>query len=261
MKIALCITGQPRQWKKCYSSWFSVFNKPDQNNDVDVFFHFWDSNTSNGSSETLVTKEEQDEIVSTLKPKKFLFETNTPIKLNTIDNIQRPIPSWCIPQFVSLQKVANLKRQYEIDQNIQYDMVVKLRGDLILNSDFGESHNPYLLSINWMSTIKPSTIYSIHSIQDSAGVRLSDIFFIADSLTFDHIALFQKSFKYLDLSHIFSAGESDPPPERFFYWFLHSVGINNHPLPFIEAKLVRDEKYLELLKNNNQKMGNHETII
>lgn len=261
MKIALCITGQPRHWKKCYQSWFSVFNQSDKNIDLDIFFHFWDSNTlpgpASGSHHKKVDIQEQIDIINAFSPKKYIFEEYSETTLITNSDVNHKVPWWGIAQFESLYKVANLKRQYEIEHNIQYDVVVKLRGDLIFNSGFSESFNPYKLPDNWMFSLNPSTIYSIHSISDVAGIRLSDIFFVSDSLTFDHIALFKKAFKYLDLEHIFGPNAEDPPPERYFYWYLHSIGIQNHPLPFIEAKLVRDSEYL----NHITKLGDHEIIL
>jgi hypothetical protein len=262
MKIAFCISGQPRSWNICHKTWFDLFRKAAFNSEIDVFFHFWNSNSlplciSNHESFQGLTDEERVSIVSALNPKRFQFEDSRFIEVDFDRNAVQPVPYWLQPQFNSLQKVANLKRQYEIENNFEYDVVVKLRGDLFFSSDFTESFHPYELKEDWLFHLEPSTIYSMHSCQDIGGVRLSDMFFLSDSLTFDHIAQFKKCFRYLDLNDIFP-GTNGEPPERFLYWYLDSIGIKNHPMPNIDCRLYRTKEYLDELKKLGRELGQHE---
>lgn len=262
MRIAFCISGQPRSWKQCYQSWFEIFRKASFNSEIDVFFHFWTSNSlplivSNHESGSALTVQEQTEIISTLQPKRFAFEESRFIEVDFDRDSVLPVPYWLQPQFNSLQKVANLKRQYEIENDFQYDVVIKLRGDLFFSTNFTESFHPYELKEDWLFNLEPSTIYSMHSCQDLGGVRMSDMFFLSDSLTFDHIAQFKKCFRYLDLNDIFP-GTNGEPPERFLYWYLDSIGIKNHPMPNIDCRLYRTPEYITELTKLGRELGLHE---
>lgn len=257
MRIAFCIVGQPRHWKICYQNWAEIFGVWGE---IDVFFHFWDFTTAplsvaDGIKHQL-SEDDKNEIIRTLQPKKFQFESDFNISIqDDKNNVQCPVPYWSVPQFMSLQKCANLKRQYEIENDFSYDIVIKLRSDIFFSTTFGESYAPYVLQDNWFRALAPSTIYSIHSTNSTPIIRMSDIFFIADSLTFDHIALFYKSFRYLDLHDILGADHNGFSPEFYFYYYLHSIGITNHPLPNIDVRLYRDKDYFDKV---NGALGNHE---
>jgi hypothetical protein len=52
MKIAVCLSGQPRTWIQCYESWNLLFSElkknkhlEDTNIEVDYFIHTWDFNS------------------------------------------------------------------------------------------------------------------------------------------------------------------------------------------------------------------------
>jgi hypothetical protein len=100
--------------------------------EVDFFFHLWDYNTLpellktvNGRREfddEPLSIEEQERLVSTIQPKKHMFESRKPIKYwNCTYPESEQIGGWTREQFYSLYRVSLLKREYEIENNLQYN--------------------------------------------------------------------------------------------------------------------------------------------
>ena len=242
-KIAVCLSGQPRTWKKCYSTWLDVMSDWGE---VDYFCHLWDYNSDSSLSQyelgatpdTVITNEEKNEIIEALHPKKLVFQAkkdNVELHGEGVTNVIAP---WAHSQFYSMWRVANLKRQYEIENNFEYDLVVRLRTDLVLQPKFVPP------------VPGPSTLYTIHTVDSDPtyGVpRIGDIFFLSDSLTFDHVAMFYHSLKYIDADHVVP-GKPDLyafPPEIGLYYYCVMMGIRIHPLSNgLDIKVMRSQEHL-----------------
>jgi hypothetical protein len=243
LKIAFCLSGQPRTWKKCYEGWYSAFSA--LNADIDLFFHLWDynsmpmqavtdniNNTAMEFEDVDLTQDEKQELINTLKPKKFQFEPEWSIS-DTFYAIENPIAWWAINQFKSLQKVAQLKRDYEIENNFQYDLVVRIRSDLVLNT-------PILVN-----EIESNSLYVTHIGWDKSWdcFRISDIFFWGNSYNFDQAADFVNYQRIIDASWIVNKNTNLIfPPELAFYHYLKSVGLNIKPT-WPEIKIRRSDEY------------------
>ena len=252
MRIALCLSGQPRTWKKCYQTWIDTFSKWGE---IDFFCHLWDFNSDtnlvqyqfNLYEETKISNLEKKEILEALKPKKVVFQTkkdNFPEYSKAVIN---KIAPWSNSQFYGVWRCANLKRQYEIENDFEYDLVVRLRTDLI----FGDGIE--------LSNISPCTIYGCHSNtydKEYEVPRFGDIFFFSDSLTYDHISMFYYSLKFIDASHaVLGKSKSyDFPPEIGFYYYLAMSGIKTKTLLNPNLKIVRS-KHHELMMG----LKEHET--
>ena len=121
MKVALCLSGQPRFIDKGYPSIFQNFIKP---YDCDVFVHVW----SNGfPSESIQT------IKDLYKPVSMqVDDCHVPIcNYSTLYYAYGPsrIYDMC-SQYDSICRVNMLRNIYEIDTNTHYDCVVRCRFDL-----------------------------------------------------------------------------------------------------------------------------------
>jgi len=211
--------------------------------EVDLFFHLWDYNShpqlraefiDGRPKEIPLSEDEKARIVSTLKPKKFLFESKKDVSQTGPTNVV----SWFAhEQFYSLWRAATLKREHEMENDFEYDVVVRLRSDLFFSGGFTSPVRA--------DTMLPSTIHSVHnSIDATNGVmRIGDIFFMSDSLTYDHIAMFYDSFRYIDA---LSVMPSEPifPPELALFYYCASIGVDNVPLPHIDFKIMRDAEHL-----------------
>lgn len=231
MKIALCISGQPRTWKQCHGNWFENFHG---GHDIDTFFHFWDYNTyasrvnvqigRKNNPDIPITEQEKEEIVTTLKPKKYYFDSR---KLNpTTDRdenlytkyVKTPIGWWCRSQFYSQWYVSKLRRQYEVENNFEYDFVLRWRTDIMVKRP-----------IHFPDVVKPNTMYTTHNgwMNNVKCFQVGDMLFGADSFTFDQISNLVEAFNFFDTHHIVPGDINCPPPEVVIYPFIKSLGIRN----------------------------------
>lgn len=249
MRIALCLSGQPRTWKNCYQNWFENFGVDHQ---IDVFFHFWDYNTlptivnlkigKENNPDIPISMEEKQEILQTLNPKKYVFDSRNLNPINEYDPkiltkyVQKPIGWWCRSQFYSLQYVSRLRRQYEIENNFEYDFVLRWRTDIWVNKP-----------INFPEKIEPNTIYTTHNgwMQNSKCYQVGDILFGADSFTFDQISNIIEAFTFFDTHNIVPRDVACPPPEVIIYPFFKSLGIKNQNWAQ-EFKTYRTQEYVDL---------------
>ena len=119
MKVALCISGQSRTYRKAYEYYknnlIDIF-------DTDIFIHTWqDKNT--------------DDLVTIYNPKNFKAEIQ--FSDNFAKRYERDFgenfTSSTLFQFNSLFKCNELKKQCEIENNFIYDAVIRTRFDFGLN--------------------------------------------------------------------------------------------------------------------------------
>jgi hypothetical protein len=239
MRIAFCISGQPRTWKKCYQSWFDAFSHLGT---IDTFYHIWDYNSHPNAALSLLKKpkldnypiilEEIEEIYDTLKPKNHQVQSE---KVFSESKVQNPIAWWSKPQFYGIKKAAFLKREYEIENNFEYDLVCRIRTDLMLPS-----------TVVIPSIIEPNTLYTCmnHHDPEYKIFRIADIFYCADSYTYDQMSNFYYALDYIDATHVVR-NSLHYSPETAFYYFMKTMGIRNHSM-FVDCKVARTEEYAKL---------------
>jgi hypothetical protein len=242
MRIAICISGQARTWKKCFQNWAEKFH---HQGDVDYFFHFWDYNTlpsllatyENGPhiADELLSDEEKQEIITAFNPKLFMFEPRKQIDYWNCDlGSDQKIGGWCTEQFYSLYQVSMLKRQYEMEHKFRYDLVIRLRADLMFLDESVVLRHP-----------DPNVLYTSHCAFDHIYnvYRVGDIHFYADSYTFDQVALFYKFLSFVPVNWV--TPTHSPPPEIALYFYLASIGILNYPT-HPRIKVSRDDRVLQI---------------
>ena len=241
MRIAICLNGQPRSWRSCFPNWMEKIQSQGQ---VDFFFHMWDYNTlpsilasHNGGikiEDDPISNTEKQNIIDTLNPKKYIFESRKPISYWNCDLlVDKQFGNWTAEQFYSLYYVSLLKREYEMENRFTYDVVLRVRTDLWFDQPF---------------TIEPpipNHMYSSHCSYDVKYnvYRVGDIFYYADSHTFDEIARIWKFLTFVPTDWVTPV--KCPPPEIAFYFYLANMGITNNP-QFVELKIKRSEQYKEL---------------
>ena len=250
MRIAFCLSGQPRTWRKCYNSWFLLIDEMKkrfgEDLEVDFFVHMWDFNSvpfstqlSNGIFKEnarinnhifKIGKNEIDDLLNELKPKKYLIEDyeKSISRKKVLDEKAAYITkqydkycliSWSASQLYSLMMCGYLKREYEIENNFEYDICFRFRFDV----NFDE-FNRYII-INDYLPIEDKTIYACHSNSlygfpyDSIG----DIFFYSDSVTFDQVTSFYKWLPIISID-IFTP---DVRVECVFSYFIRMFNIKN----------------------------------
>ena len=129
MKIAICMSGQLRQWEmaKENQKWFWESSGAKQ---IDYFIHTWNySGDREGVSQPYimrdVSREEFDKVVDWYKPKGCMFDDRKQDFFFTNDHGSRLL--------YSRAHSMMLKRQYEIDNDFEYDLVIKTRPDVVFD--------------------------------------------------------------------------------------------------------------------------------
>jgi len=190
MRIALCISGQPRTWEKCYQNWFDNIMPGVEK---DVFFHLWDYNSlpsiinvipgAPPNYDKKISDDEKNLIVETLKPKEYKFDnkefskhSHDPSLINEF--VRTPLAWYCRSQYYSLWYAAQLKRQYELENNFDYDIVFRMRTDLI-----------FLDPVQVPEKVQYNCIYSTSNgwMENVGTFMISEAFYFADSFTYDQL--------------------------------------------------------------------------
>jgi len=132
MKIAICMSGQLRQWEmaKVNQKWFWETSGVEQ---IDYFIHTWDySGDREGVSQPYimrdVSREEFDKLVDWYKPKGCMFDDRKQDFFYANDH-------WS-SLFYSLSQSILMKREYEIENDFEYDLVIKTRPDVVFDPNY-----------------------------------------------------------------------------------------------------------------------------
>ena len=162
-RIALCFSGQPRTWEKCYTQWMHFSNAISALHDakVDIFCHAWDFNTPpNAMSWNIfnkigkqidfdgikISEEEKEKFIKLMNPVSYVFEDEsvslsrstsvTELNEQYMDYYGKPAASWIASQFYGIMYSAYLKKKYELANKFKYDMVIRMRYDLYMGDPY-----------------------------------------------------------------------------------------------------------------------------
>jgi hypothetical protein len=285
LKVAFCFSGQLRTWRKCIPTWKKLFKDLKDNynvSNIDVFCHIWDHNTlQHGIAMTqfkdgvlidpidnsvVLPDSEINEYINLLNPVSYKIdniEVSKSIKQQTSNKgliesqySGKFVNSWMAPQLYSIMYAAHLKKMHEIKNEINYDLCIRMRNDLYLNEDFRAD-----FSIEEMLQPAFNTIHSCHSGIDVSGPwfkrRLGDIFWYADSPTFDKLSDF---YHWLPIFGTRALGP-DLAPEHIFYYYakMFNISINSKPIYYVT--IARDADYANYKKDAGLgPLGEHEIL-
>lgn len=130
-RVAVCFSGQLRDWKFASKNILNYFSTADMPNvSVDYFIHTWDTNTWRFPKTDIseyVDKKHNDikKLVKTYKPAAY--------HMSAYDASQWLNKSIWDPLFYSFEYSILLKQQYELENNFVYDIVIKTRPDTVYN--------------------------------------------------------------------------------------------------------------------------------
>lgn len=290
MRIAFCLSGQPRTWDKCHPTW-KKFEKRLSNilgAEVDYFCHAWNFNTpphavlaaDDGPSKEVVddyltvkghelSQVELTKFINTINPREFQIETEYVSKSRILEirqqsEMQKAVHGgtsleWAASQFYAVMYAAHLKKKYELEHNFRYDMVFRLRYDLFLDDH----------QIDWFfddrsgdfNIAKFNHFYSCHTDSDPNQFpfhRMGDIFWYADSITFDRICDF---YRYLPVLGTRSFNTSRVSTEHALYFYAKMLRMEVVPIS-IDPKIYRQQDYIDRKKQAGleESLGGHELI-
>ena len=142
MKIALCISGQPRYVRHCFPE---IHNKFIKNHDTDVFFHCWYEPAKVGQKFEFLVNDRRtghlepdiDKVILDLyKPKLNIIEPQINFNIDFLNGKHTGmIRPFSIPSmWYSIKKANDLKTEYEALHNFKYDLVIRCRFDLVFDT-------------------------------------------------------------------------------------------------------------------------------
>ena len=177
MKIAVCMSGQLRQWEiaKENQKWFWETSKGLGVTQIDYFIHTWDySGDREGVSQPYITRdvsrEEFDNVVDWYKPKGCMFDDRQSDYFLHNDH-------WS-SLFYSLSQSVMLKRQHEIENDFEYDIVIKSRPDVVFDP---------IYHFSW-EHLENNLLYTTHGgiMEHEFGMfNVNDCVFYSNSYTMD----------------------------------------------------------------------------
>lgn len=239
-KIAICISGLARTAIPahiCFKNFFGHLT-------ADVFYHSWDIDTST-----------VDSINELYRPKKFLIQPQFPKEeMGSFGSM-----------LYSMMMANELKKDYEIENNFRYSIVIKTRFDLV----FPQSNRfPY-------EPIMPRTIYSsggslgfVHTDFESHGI--SDLLFWGDSESMDvatNVYMYYKH-KLLYANSMFLHGLKDDPKNYFYspgnliydYCSKRNIALLNFVQKINEIPWRTDISHLDPIKDYDKIVSRYRQI-
>ena len=190
MRVAVCLSGQPRQLDKCIDTLLRDVIVP---NNADVFYHTWWDESLDGTPFDSAQPHQigsvgkwdstNIKILETLNAKNSIIQK----PMNFIVSGLRSSPtanqnSMC-SVFYSQWRSGLLKSKYENDNNFKYDVVIRARLDIVYNgvidiNNIGIKSSTLVLANKWQD-IRQSLIPGL------GDYTMDDNFAIGDSATMD----------------------------------------------------------------------------
>lgn len=181
MKLALCLSGQPRSYAKAFQ--YIKKNLLDHYN-VDVFIHSWKAKSSTNQAQLF------EYIGGLYGPVTIFFDNELPNTINSdlrVPNASHPA-NFCTSMFYSIYRSNDFRIRHQTLNDVKYDFVVRSRFDLALNKliDF--------------ETLEKGKVY-ISKDTDGPNPLLNDQFAIADPDTMNVYAS-----TFLNLRRLYNSG-------------------------------------------------------
>jgi hypothetical protein len=218
-RVALCFSGQARTWRSNVESikrFFSNQKHPFPNNKIkqsvqyDCFIHTWDVNNFRASTYdwdiNLVPLPSEDpaDMQDACNPIYMEVESYDAYCAST-DRVL----NWD-PMFYSFMKSIHFKRNYELEKNFEYDLVVKVRLDTIWDID-----QTFILH-----KAEPMVAYSCSPVGkfiiEFHYNNFDDVLFYGDSKTMDLIANTYRLHKQARSKEYKGEFKYNTNPELFF---------------------------------------------
>lgn len=182
-RIAVCFSGHIRNWEMACSNqknhWKNCFiNGSGENVEIDYFFHTWDESSERPTRKSnyikrILEKEEIDKLLETYKPKKYIIDSKKSDSFMHKD--------YQLGIFYGFQQSMKLKREYEIENGFEYDIVVKSRFDLVFHP---AHHDKKIYLLNKIPMEIMSTFKGMMR-DEYCLVNFNDIIFYGSSFVMD----------------------------------------------------------------------------
>ena len=241
MKIAICISGQPRNYKKGYQElkkWFL------DRYDCDVYIHTWeDTNHTFTSSHNYTktnhytfTKKDYSKILELYQPKDYIFQKPIPFDYNQIIGDLGFGINGILSSFYSIQQSFNLAK----DSGIQYDLVVRYRFDL----QFTDYVSPECLFLQDLTQVDPNQFNCFSfATGDRGQLRPTEIDDLFNVGSMDIMEIHSQIFSYILYYTYINPGyvewlvkfTGNPDPYAHETYIVYHLLTNNVPINYIDS--------------------------
>ena len=229
-RIAIQYSGEIRNLLDCFNNHYENFILPNKEYEVDIFAHLW------CSPDEIDTKGIR--IIGGLNPVDICFEQ--PFEFNRPDIIQDIRFPWItqnmLSMFYGIEKVNNIRKQYEINNNISYDYVIRIRTDITFVPNCIDPIDNYEKNL---IHIKDYTPYTEHNI----NYAINDYFAIGTPELMDkYCSVFS------NVDHMISSGAAINP-ECLIGFNIKDLPIKKHKFRMWPHKYIF--MYLDPLSGGN----------
>lgn len=173
MKVAICISGQPRNYEQGYyelKKWFL------DKYDCDVYIHTWKDSIMEAGHKYVkertyeFTDEDYDRIIDLYKPKTWHFQK--PIPFDTTD-IRGPHIGYKLNSTLSASYSIHACYKLVKDWGIDYDLIIRTRFDL----EFTDYISPECLFLKDLSLLDPNklNVFEYPKTDEGHPTRLSEV--------------------------------------------------------------------------------------
>lgn len=216
MKIALCLSGHLRDFEKTYPS----LNNNLINDNVDIFIHTWDKlgfSCPYKTDHTLNdTNTKLNSINNTYNPKKIIIEPSSFIEeLKLHGNEYAPHlrnepkhVGHMASMFYKIYACNELRKKYELDAGIKYDLIIRCRSDLYFTSKINLDNIPSKTIVLPKSSSNPDWY------NDQFAIGSSDEMDLYSSFFFDIPEYFKQRNEFY--------------PEKFMVWSFNKKMLKPH---------------------------------
>ena len=125
MRVAICLSGELRSIRRCLPA--MRINLLDNFDDYDIFYHTWNDDPDLNELSQLVRTGHLKDLM--IEPRITLDEKNYHLRKRSEVFIQG-----FLRQLYCLKQCNDLKKKYELDNAFTYDVVIRLRPDILIDS-------------------------------------------------------------------------------------------------------------------------------
>lgn len=239
MKIGLVLFGHLRSFRSTHESYNSFLKTLQQLGDVDVFCHTWDIEESvttswwkeHNNGEKPPATVDPSEIVEKYQPIRYIIEPSRQFDEKEYNiNIQSSI-SGTLSMLYTQRQVFSLLKEYEIQNNFRYDIIVKSRYDLLFEIDS-----------EFRTVVKDSADNKILYLPSSNPYEsigsCSDIFAVGDRNEMEKYFSFCDNIKNA-IDIYFEKGYRKFLPEFCMTVYLDNVGVSRKELTGLRLHILR----------------------
>jgi hypothetical protein len=239
MRIGLVLFGHLRSFRSTHDSFQQFLKALQQSGDVDVFCHTWDIEESITASwwkehqpgDVPLATVDAKEIEERYKPVRYLIEPSRQFDVSGYD-VRSGIPVAGILSMLHSQWQAfQLLKQYSKEKNVQYDVIIKSRYDLLYEIAPGFSN-----TIN--DAVTNNCLYLPTSNPYELGGSFSDVFVLGPVKLVGEYFSFASGFKQAVEDYL-QMGYQEFLPELCLTLYLKREKINIQELTRFRVHILR----------------------